>query len=144
MIKELIEINYDCLTAVDAIKKAGELLKVNRFCNEKYIDEMILCYEEYGEYIVVDEGIAMPHARPEKGAIKNGFSIVTLKRGINFGHDGNDPVYVVIGLSAKNSQEHMEMIERISNIFDNENIVNDLRSAKSEEDILNIINCEVF
>jgi len=39
-------------------------------CDEQYIDEMIAVYHEFGSIIVLDDGVAMPHARPEKGALK--------------------------------------------------------------------------
>lgn len=100
------------------IEKSGKLLMDSGFVEERYINSMKNIYDESGPYIVISKGIAMPHARPEDGALKSGFSIIRLKNGVEFGNQDNDPVKIVIGLSAKSNSEHLKTIQIISNILD--------------------------
>lgn len=100
------------------IERSGQLLMDSGFVEERYINSMKNIYDESGPYIVISKGIAMPHARPEDGALKSGFSIIRLENGVEFGNQDNDPVKIVIGLSAKSNSEHLKTIQIISNILD--------------------------
>ncbi len=133
--EKLCRLNASCANAIEAISMAGELLLKSNLCEEKYIQNMITCFKEFGEYIVLDNGIAMPHARPEDGGIKSGFSIVTLKKGVNFGHDEFDPVNIIIGLVGFNSDEHMKTVMKISSLCDNREFINTLNNANKFSDI---------
>lgn len=118
------------------IEKSGLLLMEVGMCNGNYIKSMKNIYKESGPYIVIAQGIAMPHARPEDGSIKSGFSLIRLKNPINFGNVENDPVKLVVGLSAKNDDDHIKIIQMISFILD-ENI--DVLMKGSEKNIRRII-----
>ena len=72
---------------------------------------MLTVYEDFGAAIVIDDGIAIPpHARPEKGALQTGFSLVTTATPISFGHDEFDPVSVVIAIAGADADSHIKMI----------------------------------
>ena len=45
---------------------------------QSYVDGIIASVKELGPYIVIADGIAMPHTRPEQGAIGIGCSLITL------------------------------------------------------------------
>ncbi len=55
--------------AEEAIELAGSLLARRQICSAEYVNEMLTVYEDFGAAIVIDDGIAMPHARPEKRGI---------------------------------------------------------------------------
>ena len=44
---------------------------------QSYVDGIIASVKELGPYIVIADGIAMPHTRPEQGAIGIGCSLIT-------------------------------------------------------------------
>lgn len=111
-------LDFEEVDKYKVIEKSGELLKESGFVEDRYIDSMKTIYDESGPYIVISKGIAMPHARPEDGALKCGFSIIRLKNGVEFGNQDNDPVKIVIGLSAKSNSDHLKTIQIISNILD--------------------------
>ncbi|WP_367990440.1 PTS sugar transporter subunit IIA [Vibrio sp. NTOU-M3] len=129
----MLLLNVDCKTPIEAIKIAGNLLVDNGYCNNNYVDKMIEKYKELGEYIVVDSQIAMPHARPEDGAIKSGFSIITLKKPITFGHEENDPVSIVFGLVASSSFEHIRTIQTLAILCESKEFLNSLLSGNKNE-----------
>lgn len=49
---------------------------------------------------------AMPHGRPEEGVKKTGFALVTLKKPLEFNHEDNDPVDILITMAAVDANTH--------------------------------------
>ncbi|MEM0258160.1 MAG: PTS sugar transporter subunit IIA, partial [Thermofilum sp.] len=76
--------------------------------------------------------------RPEDGAKEVGLSIVTLRKGVNFGSP-NDPVYIVIGFSAKDRKSHLRVLQELADLLSREGVVEALRSVKSREELLSLL-----
>ncbi len=55
-----------------AVELSGELLVAAEVVEERYGPAMVQTVEELGPYAVVVPGVAIPHARPEDGALKVG------------------------------------------------------------------------
>jgi PTS system ascorbate-specific IIA component len=139
MISEnVIALKEECKTPEEAVSKAGELLLKNGNVTQNYVDAMVRSYKVNGAYIVIAPRFAMPHARPEEGVLKAGFSILTLKTPIEFGSIENDPVDLVIGLAAANSDEHVEVIQKITEIFSDKEKSETIFNAESKEDIMKL------
>ena len=120
MSEKLISLKMEMVKSPqEAIIESGKLLLKNGNIKDEYIDSMINSYKKNGAYIVIAPRIAMPHAREKDGVINAGFSILTLKEPIKFGNEENDPVDVIIGLASGNSEEHIEIIQKITKIFSN-------------------------
>ena len=136
--KNMIALKEDINTPEEAIKKAAELLFESGYITKEYIDAMLETYKVNGAYIVIAPKFAMPHARPENGVIKSGFSILTLKEGVNFGSKDNDPVELIIGLAASNSDKHIEVIQKITEIFSNKEKTELIFNTTNKDEIINI------
>lgn len=50
----------------------------------------------------------MPHGRPEEGVKKTGFALVTLKKPLEFNHEDNDPVDILITMAAVDANTHQK------------------------------------
>lgn len=128
----------------EAIRYAGGLLFDNGSIESSYIDRMVNIVKEIGPYIVMIEGVAFAHARPEDGANRIDLSVITLKEPINFGQEENDPVVVVFALSAVDNVSHIELLKELGIIFENMDNVAKLAQCESDEALLlalfNIIN----
>ena len=88
----------------------------------------------------------MPHTRPENGAKKTGFALVTLKNPVSFGHSDNDPVEIVLCICAKDAKDMNEsvIVEAVT-LFDDEKAVERLKKAQSVEDLRAVFaDIEVF
>lgn len=68
----LIALKQNISRAEEAIELAGSLLARRQICSAEYVNEMLTVYEDFGAAIVIDDGIAMPHARPKKGHYRPG------------------------------------------------------------------------
>lgn len=80
----------------EAIKiAAGPLLEEN-FIKPEYVDAMIENVHTNGAYMIVVPGFAMPHARPECGAIKTGMSVLHLQQPVEFPDDQEVKVLLVL------------------------------------------------
>lgn len=123
----------------EAIRMAGGLLEKNGLATSEYTEAMIENLDENGPYIVIAPGIAMPHARPGKGALRMGVSLVTLEKPIPFAHATNDPVEIVIGLCAVDHEGHLELLSEVVSMLGDESIKNRLIQAENEQQMLEII-----
>lgn len=137
--EELIDLHYYAKNRDEAVRRSGELLVKNNLASSDYIEGMIKNVEINGTYIVIAPGIAMPHARPEEGALDIGFSIVTLKEPVVFGHPKNDPVKIVIGLCAVDHQTHLKALAELVEILSDEENVDRFLNAAKASDILAMV-----
>lgn len=111
----------------EAILKSGEILIENKTANEKYVEEMVQTVEKFGPYIVIEEGIAIPHASISENVYKTGIALLVVKEKVYFlnGKGAN----IFLSFAAKNKTEHesilkdlfelitkYKFIEKISNI----------------------------
>lgn len=136
---DLIKAKFEAANRDEAVKESGRLLVDKGLADESYIQAMLKNVEVNGTYIVISPGIAMPHARPEEGALDIGLSIVTLKEPVVFGHPKNDPVKIVVGLCAIDHQSHLKALTELADILMDEKKVNEITNANSAEEILQII-----
>ena len=118
--REAILIDNDAATAEDAILAAGNALVASGACSEAYVEAMLANYREFGPYFVIAPGMAMPHARPEQGAKQAQLSFVRLRQPVVFGHAENDPVRLVLGLSATGQDEHIALIQQLVTLLGDE------------------------
>ncbi len=104
-----------------------------------YITAIVAQHHQLGPYYVLAPGLAMPHARPEEGAIGMGLSLLKLKQGVSFGHQEFDPVDVIVMLAAPDKHSHIEMIQALAELFSSEQDLAQLHQASTLEEIKNII-----
>lgn len=123
-----------------AVTISAEPLLADESINEYYIEAIFRSHEKLGPYYVLAPGLAMPHARPEQGAKKNGLSLLHIKEGVSFDADENDPIYVVIMLCAVSGDEHIRMITALAEIFCDEARLESLLNASTIEEINSVIN----
>lgn len=101
----------------NAVRLAAEPLLAQGYMAEHYIEAILKSHAELGPYYLLAPGLAMPHARPEQGALRNGLSLLHIKEGISFGSTENDPVYVIIMLCARSGNQHISMIGELAELF---------------------------
>ena len=138
--KDTISIKAAASDWKEAIRKSGELLVKTGAAEPRYIEAMIRFCEEHQAYIVVVPGIAIPHARPEDGMKRVGFSLVTLKEPVYFGHPQNDPVDLLIALGGPDNKSHIKALAQLAQMLQNQETVKRIRNAQTKEEALKIIN----
>lgn len=126
----------DCKDWRSAVAEAGNILVKQNCATPNYVDNIIKSIEEYGPYVVIADGIAIPHTRPEDGALTKGCGLLTLKKSVFF--DGNPtPVNVLISFSAVDKDSHIDILQEVVG-FINEGLIEDIAHAKNFDEFLQI------
>lgn len=121
-----------------AIRICGEILVKTGKVEASYVDAMISNIHELGPYILIAPGVAMPHARPEDGVIKEGISVVVLKEEVAFA-PGRE-FKVLIGLAALNSESHIYILQKIAEVISEADTLERLKNATENDEILQLFN----
>lgn len=137
--QNLVRVNVKTTDREDAIRKVGAMMVENGFVEPSYVDGMCKVAAEMSGYIVITDGVAMPHARPECGAKKVCAALMTLEKPVPFGNEAHDPVKLLIAIAAVDNSSHIDLIQNIATIFDCEEVVEQLKNSKTEQEILKII-----
>lgn len=145
MLQESIEESYIQLDVEaenfeEAIKKSFDPLIENGAVTNKYVEAVIRIYQETGPYIVITKNIALPHAPVEDGANKLGLGFVRLKVPVVSGHKTNDPVKYLFPLSAKASNDHIELLSKLADLLSQQRFIEFLEKVSSKEEFINYFN----
>lgn len=124
----------------DAIIKGGRILTERGAATQEYLTTIVRKCRDNGPYIVIAPGIAMPHARPEEGALALGYGLVTLKNPVVFNDPDNDPISLLIYIAAPDVKAHNEeAISQVADLCDEEEYVEALIKASTTDEIISIL-----
>ncbi|WP_318370228.1 PTS sugar transporter subunit IIA [Enterobacter sp.] len=120
------------------IHLAARPLVAKGYISAEYSQAVINNTLSHGAYYVFDEGVAMPHARPECGVKRNCFSLVLLDKPIRFAD--SEAADIVIMFGAQDSNSHIEDgIRAIITLLDNNERMAKLRAANSREEVVALL-----
>jgi PTS system ascorbate-specific IIA component len=122
-----------------AITCAGGLLERQGAISDEYTRAMIAGVEENGPYIVVAPGFAFAHARPSEAVHRTAMSWVRLAHPVEFGHASNDPVTLVVALSAKDQKEHLQAMRQLATLLASPGTRTALDRAATPEEVLALL-----
>ena len=121
----------------DAIKAAGTLLVEAGFTTNEYSQAMIRVVEELGPYIVIVDGVALAHAAPTEGVIRNGLSVVQLASPVDFG--GGKLVRLVFALAATDHDSHIENLGALAGLLGENQTLSSLLASQSSSEIHSLL-----
>ncbi|MEI8231042.1 MAG: PTS sugar transporter subunit IIA [Actinomycetes bacterium] len=122
-----------------SLELAGSALERSNRTTNEYTKAMVSAFEELGPYMVIAPGIALAHARPSEAVLSTGLSLVTLSEPVPFGNTTNDPVSLVIGLSAVDHDSHIELMAALSEFLMDVMKVNMLLQADNVEQVRTLL-----
>lgn len=121
----------------EAIKISGNILVNGEYVEKKYIEEMIKNVDINGSYMVVNERIALPHARIEGLVKKTGMSLLILKNRVIF--PGDKKVKVILAFSSIDYKEHIDALTDFVTLLEETNFM-ELVEETNIEKIRELIN----
>ncbi|AIO19217.1 Ascorbate-specific phosphotransferase enzyme IIA component [Candidatus Izimaplasma bacterium HR1] len=136
--KELICFEKGFENWEDAIKASSKGLLEQGFIKESYVDSMIDSVKEYGPYIVIAPNIAMPHARPEAGSNKVGFSVMLCEEAVGFSKAPEHQARLFVTLSCVNADTHLMMLQALVGILGDDDKFQKILNSTTKEEILEI------
>lgn len=113
--KENILLHYHARHWRDAIEAAGNLLVKNGYVHERYKEQMLYSFENYGSYMIIDEGIAIPHAKNEGTVYKTGMTLVVLDQPIEFVN--GKKLQIFFSFCSKDNIEHLDALVAVANLI---------------------------
>lgn len=138
----LVQLNVEASDWEDAIRKAAQPLVDNNKVTPSYVDDIIKGVNELGPYIVITEHVALPHARPESGALESAVGIVTLKDPVEFGSADNDPVKFLFPLSAKDNDSHLGALQSLVELLSDPDFFAQLENATTPQEVVDLVHAK--
>lgn len=120
----------------EAVALSCQTLLEKKIITQVYVDEIIDCVKKYGAYIVIVPGVAMPHSSEKsQGVLGTAISFTKMKEDIYF-EEGNTEksARLFFTLAAKNSEEHVENISKLSEMLMTDGLIEALMSVETMED----------
>jgi mannitol/fructose-specific phosphotransferase system IIA component (Ntr-type) len=108
--EKMIRLKVSANNWEEALRQGGQLLIDDDGVEPRYLDAIINTVKELGPYVVIAPGLALGHAGPDMGVLKTCFSLITLKKPVEFDVPENDPVDIIFCFAAPNKEEHMEAL----------------------------------
>lgn len=138
--KGMIRIKESAIDWKEAIKIGIGCLVSDGAAEWGYYDAIIRNVAKNGPYFTLMPGVALPHARPEEGAISTSFSLVTLDKPIDFGSPDNDPISILLSFCSNDPAEQVgkAMVEAVS-LFEDENNITQMQNATTVNEMKKIL-----
>lgn len=131
-----IKIEKDMNNWEEAVFEAGKILEDNGYIKEKYIYEMIEKIKELGMYMMIGDGIILPHADIGENVIKTGISYLQLKKPVLF---QNIEIKHIFALASCDKKEHIKGLLELKENIDENNLKEILEKCSTEKEVFKII-----
>ena len=118
-----------------ALRLCAAPLLAGGFIAPAYVDAIIATHEKIGPYYVLAPQMALAHARPEDGALRQGLALLVLEQPVAFHSSENDPVDLVWMFCATDHQTHLEMLAALADLLDNPATLAAIRAARDAQTI---------
>lgn len=123
----------------DAVRTAVAPLVGAGLATQAYVDDIVRGAKELGPYFVLAPRVAMPHARPDQGALGNGIGVVRLAEPVEFGSEANDPVSYLFPLVAADDGGHLQALMSLAELLSDESFYEGLDKAETAGEVLDLI-----
>ena len=117
----------------DGVRIAGEILEKNNIVDKEYINEMIDLIEKHGSYIVVEEGLALPHAGISESVFMTGISLLIVKEGVLF--PNNKRVNIFLSFATINRNDHVKILNDLFELITKYNFIEDIINVDSYDEL---------
>ncbi len=145
MFKDLVELKrtsyYHSFNDWKSAITASCLPLVDQKCIEsEYVDSIISCVEQYGPYIVLLPGIAVPHSSSSgSGVNESCISFMKVEIPVRFDVKGESKeASVFITIAAVNNEVHMSLIAELADLLNDPERIEKLLLVKNDDDLLKV------
>lgn len=130
-----IILNKSLKDKADAIETAGTILYEQGYVEKEYISCMHQREEVISTYI--GNNVAIPHGidGSEKYIKESGISFIQVPEGVSY---GTETAYIIMGVAGKDGT-HLDILMKLSEVICETENIEKLRTAKTKEEILDII-----
>ena len=117
----------------EAITKSGNILVENKVVKSGYVEEMIKLVKKHGAYIVIEEGIAIPHAGISENVLKTGVSLLIVKEKVFFpsGRGAN----IFLSFATINKNDHLNILNDLFELITKYNFIEEISKISKYEEL---------
>ena len=135
MVKEGIRLGQKSVSKEEAIEAAGNLLYELGYVEKDYIEAMQERERTVSTYLGM--GVAIPHGTGDaKNKVKKtGIVLVQYPDGVDFGDEKAQLVFGIAGIG----NEHLELLGKITQVIDNQDNLEKLKTAGNVQDVLDML-----
>ncbi|MDQ0205084.1 BglG family transcription antiterminator [Pectinatus haikarae] len=134
-----IVIDAECNSWQEAIQISSNILLKRNYITQEYINSMIKNISDFGPYIIVAPGLALPHSKPDFGSKKLGMQFTRLKNPISFGDEILEPVEFICTLSPVDSNTHLKAFFNLVNMLKTPSFKRAMHNANTSQEVADII-----
>ena len=131
-----IKLNVAANNLDEVIEITGQTMIDSGLVKEEYTDELKNQIIQYGKYILVGDKTILPHGQLLKNVRETGFSLITLKKGIDF---FGSEIKIVICLASRNKDEHLRAILELNRYLKNPDFENELLNKENPEELIDYL-----
>ena len=117
----------------EAITKAGNILQKNGFIKQDYVEEMIKLIEKHGAYIIIEEGMAIPHAPISKNVLKTRISLLIVKEKVLFPNGKGANIF--LSFATINKTEHLGILNDLFELITKYNFIEKISKITEYEEL---------
>lgn len=140
-------LKYDCISLIDkpltwqeSVMESGSLLRKRGFIDQSYEEDIITTMNSIGFYSISDGSFALLHGKEKTGVHRTSISLIVNKTPVSF---GDKQVKVVFCLASENAKQHIPAVITLMRMVKSTNLIKDLESAATKEDLYQtILHCE--
>ena len=113
----------------EAIFQSGNLLISNKKVTSEYVHEMIELVEKHGPYIVLEEGIAMPHAGISENVLETGISLLVVNEKVSLPEGRNANIF--LSFAAKNKNDNIDIMNDLFELITKYEFIDKISKMKN-------------
>ena len=117
----------------EAIFQSGELLVLNKKVTSEYVQEMIELVEKHGPYIVLEEGIAMPHAGISENILETGISLLVVNEKVSLPEGRNANIF--LSFAAKNKNDNIDIMNDLFELITKYEFIDKVSNMKNYSEL---------
>ena len=121
----------------EAIIFGGKILESKGYISSSYIDDMLEMSNKYSEYIVISEGVAIPHSKNKRNVFKTGMMLLTLKNPVTFPAGQSVDTFFIFSIYKK--QEHLNAISELIDLILKYDIRSYLKKESRKKNVIKFI-----
>ena len=135
--EENIYLNQEVKNWQEAIIFGGKVLEAKGYISSSYIDDMLEMSNKYSEYIVISEGVAIPHSKNKRNVFKTGMMLLTLKNPVTFPAGQSVDTFFIFSIYKK--QEHLNAISELIDLILKYDIRSYLKKENRKKNVIKFI-----
>lgn len=137
---ESIELHGEAASKKDLLDKMVDLMAKSGKINDVETYRKGVYAREEETTTGIGEGIAIPHCK-SPAVSKPGLAAMVIKNGVDFNSLDDEPVHLIFLIAAPNTADnvHIDVLSKLSVLLLDEAFTTKLRSAKTKEEFLDLI-----